>query len=96
MRLIDSYVNEIARRLPHGQRDDVREELRSALRDALDSRIEGAASEDDVVKLLREFGRPEQVAASYRPESQFLIGPRASHPSPQRNSAALYLRYSRS
>jgi MFS family permease len=75
MRLIDSYVNEIARRLPRKQRDDVREELRSALRDALDSRIEGEASEDDVVTLLREFGRPEQVAASYRPESQFLIGP---------------------
>jgi len=80
MRLIDSYVNEIARRLPHKQRDDVREELRSALRDTLDSRIEGEASEDDVVALLREFGRPEQVAASYRPENQFLIGP-ALYPS---------------
>ena len=80
MRLIDSYVNEIARRLPRKQRDDVRAELRSALRDALDSRIEGEASEDDVVTLLREFGRPEQVAASYRPESQFLIGP-ALYPS---------------
>ena len=79
MSLIERYVSEIARRLPKQQREDVRLELRSALGDALEDRLEGRVEseprEDDVVELLREFGSPAAVAASYRPESQYLIGP---------------------
>ena len=75
MSLIERYLSEIARRLPKRQREDVRRELRSALGDTLDSRVDGQATEDEVVELLREFGSPEAVAASYRPESQYLIGP---------------------
>ncbi len=75
MDLIDRYVNEIARQLPRRQRADVREELRSALQDALESRVDGEPSEKDLVALLEEFGRPEKVAASYRPANRFLIGP---------------------
>jgi hypothetical protein len=75
MELIERYVNEVGRRLPRKARTDVQAELRSALQDALEDRIEGQPSEDDVVALLKEFGRPEKVAASYRPEHQYLIGP---------------------
>jgi hypothetical protein len=75
MKLIERYVSEIARRLPKRQRDDVRQELESALGDALDNRVDGEPKENDVVELLREFGSPERVAASYRPENQYLIGP---------------------
>jgi len=75
MTLIERYVNEIARRLPRKQRNDVRKELRSALADALDNRVEGEASEEEILVLLREFGRPEAVAASYLPENQYLVGP---------------------
>jgi len=73
--LIDRYVNEIARRLPRSKRADVREELRSALNDALDSRVEGEPNEEDVVALLEEFGRPTEVAASYSDANRYLIGP---------------------
>lgn len=75
MSLMERYLSEIARRLPKRQREDVRKELRSALGDALDGQVEGEANEDEVVELLREFGSPDAVAASYRPESQYLIGP---------------------
>ena len=75
MDLIDRYVNEIARRLPRSKRADVREELRSALNDALDGRVEAEPSEEDVVALLEEFGRPAEVAASYSDASRYLIGP---------------------
>ncbi len=75
MNLIDRYVNEIVRRLPRKQQDDVRQELLSALADALESRVDGDATDAETVALLREFGRPEAVAASYRPEDQYLIGP---------------------
>lgn len=75
MELIDRYVNEVGRRLPRRQRADVRRELRSALLDALESRVEGEPGEQEVVRLLKEFGRPEDVAASYRPAAAYLIGP---------------------
>ena len=75
MKLIERYLNEIARRLPRRQRDDVREELRSALGDALDNRVEGEPTEEDVVELLQEFGSPQKVASSYRAGSRYLIGP---------------------
>ena len=75
MSLIERYLSEIARRLPKRQREDVRRELRSALGDALDGRVDGEPTEEDVMALLQEFGSPEAVAASYRPESQYLIGP---------------------
>jgi hypothetical protein len=37
---------------------------------------EGEATEEQVIALLKKFGPPEKVAASYWPEGQYLIGPR--------------------
>jgi hypothetical protein len=73
--LIERYLGEVGRRIPHRQRADVIRELRSSLLDAVDSRFGPEASEEDVVTLLRELGPPEAVAASYQPSSQYLIGP---------------------
>jgi hypothetical protein len=75
MELIDRYVYEVGRYLPPKNRADIQAELRSLLIDTLEARVKGEASEDDIVALLKEFGRPAKVAASYRPESQYLIGP---------------------
>lgn len=75
MDLIDRYVNEIGRMLPRRQRDEVREEIRSALLDALETRVDGEPNERDQVAVIKEFGRPRDVAASYRPSDQYLIGP---------------------
>jgi hypothetical protein len=73
--LMDRYLNDIGRRLPARQRADILSELRSSLQDALDDQVKGQPTEDDVADLLREFGRPEEVVARYRPSSQYLIGP---------------------
>ena len=67
MRLIDRYVAEVARRLPRNKRADIARELRSSLLDELPA---DTASEEDEVALLRRFGRPEKVAASYQPSTQ--------------------------
>lgn len=75
MDLIDRYVYEVGRHLPRKSRVDIQAELRSVLNDTLEARVEGEPEEEDVVALLKEFGQPEKVAASYRPESQYLIGP---------------------
>jgi len=76
MELIDRYVHAVGRQLPRDKRSDIEAELRSALTDSLEARSQGEPSQDQVVAVLKEFGRPEKVAASYWPEGQYLIGPR--------------------
>jgi len=75
MDLIERYVNNVGRKLPRKGRDDVKAELNSLIRDTADDRYKGKATEDDIVALLQEFGSPDEMAASYRPAGQYLIGP---------------------
>jgi hypothetical protein len=75
MNLIDRYIYQVGRRLPKRQRADVEAELSSLFQDTIDDRYQGEPSQDEVVALLKEFGSPDQVAASYRPSAQYLIGP---------------------
>jgi hypothetical protein len=79
--LFDRYVREVGRRLPKKQREDVQAELHSLLLDALQDRMadrggEEAATEEDQVVILQEFGPPAQVAGQYIPQNRYLIGPR--------------------
>jgi hypothetical protein len=75
MNLIDRYIHEVGRRLPRRNRSDIQAELRSLLTDTLEDRTHGEPTENDIVALLKEFGPPQKVAASYAPEGQYLIGP---------------------
>ncbi len=75
--LIERYIAEIGKHLPIKDRADIQKEIRSTLEDMLEerSRKAGQAAEEEmVVDLLKEFGKPEDVAASYLPERR-LIGP---------------------
>ena len=77
MNLIDIYVSEVGRRLPSKTRADIEAEIRSALEDMLDERSQkaGRPVDDEMVfEVLKEYGNPEKVAASYLPE-RYLIGP---------------------
>lgn len=79
MKLIDRYVAEVGRRLPLLKgRKDIEIELRSTLEDMLEDRAQKAnraADEAMEIELLREYGSPERVAATYNP-MPYLIGPR--------------------
>lgn len=75
MELIDRYVHEVGRHLPRKNRADIQVELQSTLADTLEDRVEGEPTQEDVELLLKEFGSPQQVAASYWPQGQYLIGP---------------------
>jgi hypothetical protein len=78
MNLIDAYVSEVGRRLPQKVRADIEAEIRSALQDLLDerSRKTGRPVDDEMtLTVLKEYGDPEKVAASYQGE-RYLIGPR--------------------
>jgi hypothetical protein len=78
MELINRYVREVGRRLPRKQRVDIENELHSSLEDTLDGRARqsgGAPDEALAVEVLKEFGPPARVAASYRTGVRHLIGP---------------------
>lgn len=77
MNLIDLYASEVGRRLPQKMRPDIEAEIRSTLQDLLDehSRRVGKPADDGMVlAVLKEYGDPEKVAASYVGD-RFLIGP---------------------
>lgn len=67
---IESYVIEVAARLPRRQRNDVALELRELLLDELGAKAETSGRPADAAlatELLQAFGRPAEVAARYRP-----------------------------
>jgi len=78
MNLIDIYITEVGKHLPKKSRADIQEEIRSALQDMLDDRSQQSGKpvdEELTIEVLKEYGSPEKVAASYLPE-RYLIGPR--------------------
>jgi len=78
MNLIDRYVHAVGENLPRKSRADIEAEIRSLLEDTLEERSQSAgrpADEAMQVEVLKEFGSPEKMAASYLPP-RYLIGPR--------------------
>lgn len=79
MKLIDRYVAEVGRRLLLMKgRTDIEKELRSTLEDMLEDRARKAgrpADEAMEIELLKEYGAPDKVAATYNTHP-YLIGPR--------------------
>lgn len=78
MNLIKRYIQHVGKHLPEKSREDVKREIRSLIEDSLEDRSRELGREVDtamMVDILKEFGRPEKMAASYTPE-RYLIGPR--------------------
>ena len=75
MDLIDRYLHEVGRYLPRRKRGDILVELRSLLEDTMEDRFGKEPSDEQLKELLKEFGRPRDVAASYHPQGQYLVGP---------------------
>lgn len=79
--LIESYVTDVAVQLPRKQRNDVAFELRALLNEGLQDKAEAAGRGVDAAmatEFLRAFGRPEEVAARYRP-TLTIIDPADGH-----------------
>jgi hypothetical protein len=78
MNLIERYTAEVGKHLPRKMRADIETEIRSTLEDMLEERSQqaGRPANDEMVKdLLKEYGAPDKVAATYLPE-RYLIGPK--------------------
>lgn len=67
--LTERYVQEVVRRIPAGQRDDIAEELRMTIADTVEAR--GSAERE----VLTEMGDPIRLAARYSGRPLALIGP---------------------
>jgi hypothetical protein len=72
--LIERYVYQVTKRLPQPQRADIEKELLGLIDDMLAGRGD-VPSQDDVTAVLRELGRPAELAAKYKGSRQHLIGP---------------------
>src|SRR5512146_73326 len=78
MELIDLYVAEVGQNLPAKGRADLEAEIRSLIEDTVEGRAQAAGrpvDEELVAEVLKEFGSPARMAASYLPP-RYLIGPR--------------------
>ncbi|PIE94624.1 hypothetical protein CO726_13645 [Bacillus fungorum] len=72
MNLIDIYVEEVAKRLPEKNREDIILELRSTIEDMLPDDY----TEDDEKRVLEKLGSPVSLANGYLDRPMHLIGPR--------------------
>lgn len=72
MKLIETYVYEVTRRLPEKTRNDIALELTSTIEDTLPDNY----TENEVMETLSNLGDPAQLAASYRDTPNYLIGPK--------------------
>ncbi|MDQ0217359.1 hypothetical protein ELQ35_07535 [Peribacillus cavernae] len=72
MNLIEVYIQEVTRRLPEKNREDIALELRSTIEDMLPDDY----SEKDVNVVLEKLGNPAALASGYRDQPMHLIGPR--------------------
>lgn len=79
--VIESYVTDVALQLPRKQRNDVAFELRALINEGLQDKAEHsgrAADAEMAAEFCRAFGRPEEVAARYRPTLS-IIDPADGH-----------------
>lgn len=75
--LKDRYVGAVLRAIPEDQRSDVDTELRAAIEDAIDSRVEtGENSSEAEVAVLTDLGDPDLLAAQYTGRPLWVLGPR--------------------
>ncbi|WP_173915369.1 hypothetical protein [Halobacillus sp. Marseille-Q1614] len=72
MNLIEVYLQEVERRLPERNREDILLEIRSTIEDMLPD----GYTEEDVKEVLKKMGNPILLAGGYRDRPMHLIGPR--------------------
>ena len=74
--IIDRYIYAVTKKLPQKQREDIEKELRSLIDDMINERCSKNTPQDsDIKSILNELGDPSKLAAKYRDDKNYLIGP---------------------
>jgi len=69
--LIERYVFDVVRRLPESQREEVKKELETNIKDMLGEK----PTQEEIETVLLNLGHPRILANSYREKQRYLIGP---------------------
>jgi len=78
MDMLEDYLRAVSRLLPKEKRDDIIAELRDEILMRIEAKEEELGRKltpDETEQLLRDFGHPIVVAARYRDEPQYAVGP---------------------
>ncbi len=78
MDMLENYLRAVSRLLPRAKRDDITAELRDEIMTRIEAKEEELGRKltpDETEQLLRDFGHPIVVAARYRDEPQYAVGP---------------------
>ena len=78
MDMLEDYLRAVSRLLPKAKREDIIAELRDEILTRIESReseLGSTLTPDETEQLLRDFGHPIVVAARYRDEPQYSVGP---------------------
>lgn len=74
--MIERYIYDVVRRLSAEQREDISKELRGLIDDMLEEReCNGKTEQENAEDVLKELGAPFSLAAKYRGDKKYLIGP---------------------
>jgi hypothetical protein len=65
MKLVEQYLEVVARKLPYKGRQDLKAELKSLLLDEIEARYGSDPTEEQLKSALKDFGAPEAVARRY-------------------------------
>ncbi len=68
---IKRYIYAVTRRLPMDMRDEVEEELKAHINDLLSD----DPDEEEIDKVLHDFGHPREIASNYDERKRFVIAP---------------------
>lgn len=70
--LIERYIYDVTKRLDEKKRKDIEDELRVNIYDMLGDDL----SEEHIVDVLKQLGRPSDLALEYKDKKSYLISPR--------------------
>lgn len=74
--LKERYIAAALERLPDDQRDEIGAEIRAAIGEMVDQRVEAGEPEEAATEqTLNELGDPAKLAASYQERPRYVIGP---------------------
>lgn len=74
MDLIDKYVYAIGKKLPYNSRNEIKMELKSLILDEIESSYGNTPTEEEIKKVILDFGSPYEVASRYRKKDSLIFG----------------------
>lgn len=73
--VIQRYIEDVLRRLPEKQRDELEIEIKTLIMDTIEEQKVDEDNLEQVKKILIQLGNPQKLAEEYQDKEKYLIGP---------------------